>query len=139
MTQIWASSDSARSAAWAKYHLTKILTTPRTIKILPTNSILFARSCSASRLPLTIISVWLLFTTKTKPMITIINWLGIDLTNEIILLPINLGHRFEIRNLSLWRREGDLNSRVTRTVDFESTAIPGYAISAIAGRGLCLR
>ena len=28
------------------------------------------------------------------------------------------------------RRERDLNSRVTGTVDFESTAIPGYAISA---------
>ena len=28
------------------------------------------------------------------------------------------------------RREGDLNSRVQGTVDFESTAIPGYAISA---------
>ena len=28
------------------------------------------------------------------------------------------------------RGEGDLNSRVQGTVDFESTAIPGYAISA---------
>ena len=32
--------------------------------------------------------------------------------------------------LLMKRREGDLNSRVQRTVDFESTAIPGYAISA---------
>ena len=30
----------------------------------------------------------------------------------------------------LERREGDSNSRVQGTVDFESTAIPGYAISA---------
>ena len=29
-----------------------------------------------------------------------------------------------------WRRERDLNPRVQGTVDFESTAIPGYAISA---------
>ncbi len=28
------------------------------------------------------------------------------------------------------RRERDLNPRVQGTVDFESTAIPGYAISA---------
>ena len=28
------------------------------------------------------------------------------------------------------RRERDLNPRVQWTVDFESTAIPGYAISA---------
>ncbi len=32
--------------------------------------------------------------------------------------------------LLMKRREGDLNSRVQGTVDFESTAIPGYAISA---------
>ena len=32
-----------------------------------------------------------------------------------------------------WRRERDLNSRVQGTVDFESTAIPGYAISAVDG------
>ena len=31
------------------------------------------------------------------------------------------------------RRERDLNSRVQGTVDFESTAIPGYAISAVDG------
>ena len=29
-----------------------------------------------------------------------------------------------------WRRERDLNPRVQWTVDFASTAIPGYAISA---------
>ena len=33
-------------------------------------------------------------------------------------------------NLILKRRERDSNSRVQGTVDFESTAIPGYAISA---------
>lgn len=33
-----------------------------------------------------------------------------------------------------WRREGDLNSRVSRTRDFQSRAIPGYAISAAARR-----
>ena len=32
------------------------------------------------------------------------------------------------------RREGDSNSRVQGTVDFESTAIPGYAISAYTQR-----
>ncbi len=31
----------------------------------------------------------------------------------------------------LWRRERDLNPRVHRTMDFESIAIPGYAISAV--------
>ena len=140
MTHTLTSSESAMSATCAKYHLIRILMAPRTIKILPINSILFARSCSASRLPFRRMSVWLLFTTKTNPMITIISWLGIDFTNAIILLlGMNLVYRLGIRNLLLWRREGDLNSRVTRTVDFESTAIPGYAISAIACRGLCLR
>ena len=35
---------------------------------------------------------------------------------------------------SFWRRERDLNPRVQGTVDFESTAIPGYAISAASNR-----
>ena len=30
----------------------------------------------------------------------------------------------------VWRREGDLNSRGTNPRDFQSRAIPGYAISA---------
>ena len=30
----------------------------------------------------------------------------------------------------LWRREGDLNSRGTGPRDFQSRALPGYAISA---------
>ena len=35
-------------------------------------------------------------------------------------------------NLSFFRRrERDSNPRVVETVDFESTAIPGYAISAV--------
>ena len=33
-------------------------------------------------------------------------------------------------SLSCWRQERDLNSRVQGTVDFESTAIPSYAILA---------
>ena len=37
---------------------------------------------------------------------------------------------WEKRAVFYERREGDLNSRVQGTVDFESTAIPGYAISA---------
>ena len=37
------------------------------------------------------------------------------------------------RTKFVWRRERDLNSRVQGTVDFESTAIPGYAISAVDG------
>ena len=32
--------------------------------------------------------------------------------------------------LRLWRREGDLNSRGTGPRDFQSRALPGYAISA---------
>ena len=30
----------------------------------------------------------------------------------------------------MWRREGDLNSRGTGPRDFQSRALPGYAISA---------
>ena len=33
-------------------------------------------------------------------------------------------------SLSCWRQDRDLNSRVQGTVDFESTAIPSYAILA---------
>ena len=33
-------------------------------------------------------------------------------------------------NNELWRREGDLNSRGTGPRDFQSRALPGYAISA---------
>ena len=36
-----------------------------------------------------------------------------------------------LRMDNLWRRERDLNPRVQWTVDFKSTAIPGYAISAV--------
>ena len=50
----------------------------------------------------------------------------IELQFKIVFTPVKL----KLNDSQGKRREGDLNSRVQWTVDFESTAIPGYAISA---------
>ena len=48
-------------------------------------------------------------------------------------IPLNRqSPRRRVGGSDVWRRERDLNPRVQGTVDFESTAIPGYAISAVS-------